>query len=77
MAHWVEVPAHRILVVPYSEFTKEYRRLNSDGENAKEGETAAIVVRDRDRRYFKASRFFSTDECRLESPEFNIFLVEL
>jgi hypothetical protein len=57
MAHWIEIPAHRIYVVTGTEFRNEFSRIGADGAEPKEAEATAIIVRDRDRKCFKPARF--------------------
>ena len=57
MARWTEIPAHRILELPYHEFKMDFERLNEHGAVAADGEMAYRVVRKKDGKMFKPAAF--------------------
>jgi hypothetical protein len=73
---WVEVPAHRILVVPNEAFRLLFDRISENGELAVEGEVAAFMVRKKDGRRFRRARFFPADSS-YGRDEWNVYLEEL
>lgn len=71
MAEWIEIPAHRILVLGRRDFAEEFETLNEKGEAPSFGEQIYRVVRKKDRKIFKIARFqpvesFSLDLIALE-----------
>ncbi len=71
MAEWIDIPAHRILLVPHQELANEYDRLGADGGPVAEGEQTALVRRRRDGCIFKPARF-----CPIDASPRALFVLE-
>jgi len=62
---WIEVPAHRILVVSYAFFQTDFDKIGHNGEvlsQCQEG-GIAFLVRKKDGRRFRAAKFVPRWEC--------------
>lgn len=54
---WMEIPQHRILVVPVFEIRSLFETLNAAGEPCPDHDTPALIIRKSDRKVFKPARF--------------------
>jgi hypothetical protein len=63
---WIEIQAHRILVVGKREFGEEFETLTEKGEAPSFGEAIYRVIRKRDRKIFKLARFQPIDSFSLD-----------
>jgi hypothetical protein len=58
MAKWIEVPAHRILVVEAPEFLDGFRTLDENGRECRGLSSFAIAERRSDGRVFRLAKFY-------------------
>lgn len=60
MAEWVEIPAHRVLMVNYTEFHEHYSQVDDKGEPCQPHNVPYRIVRLADDKVFKVARFGPT-----------------
>ena len=60
MSQWLDIPAHRVLMVSKGEFTERYVRLDANGQPAVRGAIAELIRRD-DGRLFRFAPYWPAD----------------
>ena len=61
MANWIEVSAVRVLVVPGDEFRRDFKRVDINGDLARDGAYEYRIVRLKDSAVFKQAQFVPAD----------------
>lgn len=57
MSEWVEIPAHRVLLITHEEFCDDFIRVNAEGQTPPPGEACYRVIRKRDNKVFRIADF--------------------
>jgi len=73
MAKWIEVPAHRILVVEIPEFLDGFRTLDENGRECRGLSSFAIAERRSDGRVFRLAKFYPRNPPH-ESGDSSVYL---
>jgi hypothetical protein len=76
MAKWIEVPAHRILVVETPEFLDGFRTLDENGRECRGLSSFAIAERRSDGRVFRLAKFCPR-KLPHECGDSSVYLVEI
>lgn len=77
MAHWIEVPAHRIYVCSIDEFEKRFSRFSADGQICNPFEVPEMLLRE-DGKRFKYAKFLPVAAAALEENlTLSIYLEEI
>jgi hypothetical protein len=76
MSKWIEVPAHRILVVEVGEFVDGFRTLDENGQECQRTTEFAVAERRSDGRVFRLAKFYPRAFPH-EIGNSAIFLVEI
>ena len=62
---WIDIPAHRVLVINHEEYDREFTPLNEQGFATSAGECPYRIVRNRDQKMFRIADFlpFGSAAC--------------
>lgn len=74
---WIDAPEHyRVLCVPYDVFTRDYRRVGENGEDAAVGEMPVMIVR-KDGKRFREAAWYPRELVKQYQGELIVFLEEM